>query len=411
MTETHFQNARLPRPLDGIRIVEYATFHAGPGGTAILGDLGAEVVKIEQGSADPERFWTEVGGYDISLKNGESIFFEISNRNKLGICLDIKTEKGREVFERMIAEADVFLCSLRKPTRTKLRLDYETLSRLNPRIIYAGVSGYGTEGPMADLGAFDPLGMAQSGMLYVTGSQEPVMINLGILDQTTAITVSHAILTALLVRERQGIGQEVHVSLYSAALWIQYANLMIANAFSTDPCIPNDRYRHSPLRNRFKCQDGRWIIGAHHPEEKYWTTFCKATGQTELLKDPLFTNDKSGPRNYAELNPIFDKVFVSKPSDEWMKILSGHGLMFCPIRRISEVQTDPQAIANGYVSPFDHPLIGRINMPAYPVRFSSSLAGIRHAAPKLGEHTDEILEKMGYSSVEIDLLRKDGIVR
>ncbi len=411
MIETCFKDRQLGRPLEGIRIVEYATFHAGPGGTAILGDLGAEVVKVEQPSADPERFWTEVGGFDMSLNNGESIFFEISNRNKMGICLDIKNEEGRRIFDRLIEGADVFLCNLRKTTKIKRGLDYDTISRLNPKIIYAGVSGYGPEGPMADLGAFDPLGMAQSGMLYVTGFEDPLTMHFGLLDQACAITVSHAILTALLVRERQGIGQEVHVSLYSAALWIQYANLMIANALSKEPFLPDDRSLHSPLRNRFKCQDGKWILGCHHPEEKYWDTFCKAAGQSDLLENTFFTNAKGGPQNYAELNSIFDKVFVSKPSDEWMTILSGHGLMFCPIRRISEVQNDPQAIANGYVTPFDHPLAGRMNMPAYPVQFSASQAGTRCSAPRLGEHTNRVLEEIGYSSEQIDRLREEGIVR
>jgi formyl-CoA transferase len=263
---------------------------------------------------------------------------------------------------------------------------------------------------MADLGAFDPLGMAQSGMLYVTGCEEPLMMHLGILDQATAITVSHAILTALLARERQGIGQEVHVSLYSAALWIQYANLMITSALAREPCIVNDRSRHSPLRNRFRCRDGKWIVGTHHPEEKYWATFCAATGQANLLEDPLFTNAEGGPRNYPKLNTIFDRVFMSKPSEEWVSLLSGKGLMFCVIRRISEVRKDPQAIANGYMIPFDHPIVGRVNIPSYPVQFSISRAGTRCAAPRLGEHTSEVLQKMGYSSEEIDQLREEGIV-
>ncbi len=210
----------LERPLDGIRIVEYGVFHAGPGANAILGDLGAEVIKIETASGDPERYWTNVAGFDLSLKNGESIIFEASNRNKKGICLDIQKKKGREIFDRLIQEADVFLTNLRGSTQKRLNIDYETLAEINPQIIYAGVSGYGRRGSMSDLGAFDPLGQARSGMMFVTGTSEPAMIHLGILDQATAITVSHAILTALLFRERKGIGQEVHVSLYSTALWV-----------------------------------------------------------------------------------------------------------------------------------------------------------------------------------------------
>jgi crotonobetainyl-CoA:carnitine CoA-transferase CaiB-like acyl-CoA transferase len=401
----------LQRPLEGIRIVEYGVFHAGPGGNAILGDLGAEIIKIETSSGDPERYWTKVAGSDFSLKNGESLIFEASNRNKKGICLDIKKEKGREIFDRLITDADVFLTNLRKSTKVKLGLDYETLSQLNPKIIFASVSGYGLEGPMSDLGAFDPLGQARSGMMFVAGNSEPEMLHLGILDQATAITVSHAILTALLVRERRGFGQEVHISLYSTALWIQYMNLLINTVLSIDPCIPADRTRHSPLRNRFRCRDGKWILGTHHPEEKYWATFCKATGQSHLLDDPRFTTENGAPMNYVELNEIFDKVFASKPRDEWMEIFLSHGLLACSVQQIQEVPDDPQALANNYVVPFDHPLQGKVKIPGYPVYFSACTAGTRSAAPQLGEHTDLVLQELGYSDRDIDKLKKAEIIR
>lgn len=161
MPKVNTENQRLPGPLDGIRIVEYGVFHAGPGGNAILGDLGAEVIKIETFSGDPERSWTRVAGTDFSLKNKEGIFFEASNRNKKSICLDIKQRKGREIFNRLIKDADVFLTNLRKSTKAKMGLDYAAISKLNPNIIYASISAYGTEGPMSDLGAFDPLGSAR----------------------------------------------------------------------------------------------------------------------------------------------------------------------------------------------------------------------------------------------------------
>jgi len=400
----------LQRPLEGIRIVEYGVFHAGPGGNAILGDLGAEIIKIESSSGDPERYWTQVAGSDFSLKNGESLIFEASNRNKKGMCLDIKKEKGRKIFDRLITDADIFLTNLRKSTKVKLGLDYETLSQINPKIIFASVSGYGLEGPMSDLGAFDPLGQARSGMMFVAGNSEPEMLHLGILDQATAITVSHAILTALLVRERSGFGQEVHISLYSTALWIQYMNLLINTVLSIDPCIPADRTRHSPLRNRFRCQDGKWVLGTHHPEEKYWATFCKATGQSHLLNDPRFTTEDGKPANYVELNAIFDKVFVSKPRDEWMEIFLSHGLLACSVQKIQEVPDDPQALANNYVVPFDHPLQGQIKIPGYPIHFSACAAGTRSAAPQLGEHTDLILQELGYSDGDIEKLKKEGII-
>ena len=400
-----------PRPLEGIKIVEYGIFHAGPGGTAILGDLGADIIKIESGFGEPERFWTTVGNIDLSMPNGESIMNEVSNRNKRGIYLDIKTDQGRDVLRRLVKDADVFMTNLRKKTKVKLGIDYDTLSKINPKIIHANVSGYGSEGPMSNIGAFDPLGQARSGLMFTTGTSEPVLIHLGVLDQATAIAASHAILTALFVRERHGIGQEIHLSLYSTALWLQHPNLMLTTGISVDPCMSPDRSQHSPLRNRFCCKDGKWIIGAHHPEEKYWATFCEAVGQESILFDDKYTDDAGRPVSGNGPVEFFDKVFARKTRDEWMAIFQQKELMFSPVLHISEVQNDPQALVNGYVVPFDHPVLGKIDIPGYPIHFSKNSAGTCRSAPAMGEHTNEILKEIGYSSEEISKMKTDKIIK
>ena len=407
------QNTRhRPMPLDGIKIVEYGVFHAGPGASAILGDLGAEVVKIESGSGDPERNWTTLGRIDISLPNGESIFFQISNRNKKGVCLDIEKEKGREILHRLVKEADVFLTNLRKSTKAKLGIDYERLRQVNPQIIHANVSGYGPEGPMKDLGAFDPLGLACSGLMYVTGASEPVFLHGGVMDQATAIAASHAILTALLVRERSGIGQEVHVSLYGTGLWLMYPNLMLSNVLSLGPMdISSNRYDHTPLRNFFRCKDGKWIMATHHPEEKYWPLFCKATGQTALLTDPRFVDNPERKIHCAELVAIFDKDFATKTRDRWMEILLEEKLMVCPVQNISEIRADPQALLNDYMVDFKDRLLGETKIPGYPVHFSANRAGTQSFAPTLGEHTDLVMHQMGYTDEQIQELKKEGVIK
>ena len=398
-------------PLDGIKIVEYGVFHAGPGGGAILGDLGADVIKIESEEGDPERGWTQLAGIDMSMENGESLIFEVSNRNKKGICLDIKTEQGRGVMHRLIKDADVFLTNLRKTTKIKLGVDYESIKKINSRIIHASVSGYGKEGPLSDKGAYDNMGQAYSGMMYMTGSSEPVIINLAILDQATAISFSHGVITALFHRERTGIAQEIHISLYGTSLWLQHINLMLANTLGVAQGVPKDRFSHSPLRNGFCCKDGRWFHGTHHPDEQFWETFCRVTGQSHLFTDPYFTRENGAPKNYPELVAHFDKLFLTKTMDVWMQLFQENNLMFCPVNKITDIQNDPQAIANNFVVPVEYRGIGKVNLPGYPIYFSECQVGIKTEAPQKGEHTDTVLKGVGYSDREIKELKSNRVVK
>ncbi|MFZ5572018.1 MAG: CaiB/BaiF CoA transferase family protein [Thermodesulfobacteriota bacterium] len=411
MLRNHETGQDLPMPLAGIKIVEYGVFHAGPGGTAILGDLGADIIKIESGFGDPERYWTKIARLDMALPNGESIMHEVSNRNKRGIYLDITTGKGKEIFHRLVGQADVFMTNLRKSTKKKLGIDYETLAAIHPRLIHANVSGYGPHGPMEDLGAFDPLGQAVSGLMFTPGTREPTLLHLGVLDQSTAIALSHAILTALFVRERRGIGQEVHVSLFGTALWLQHPNLMISSVLGVDPCVTSTRLEHSPLRNAFCCQDGKWIIGTHHPEEKYWKTFCELTAMTDLLGDDRYTDPYGRPVPGPDILEKCDRLFSTRTRDEWIALFLAHGLMFCPVKHVLEVKDDAQANANGYVARFDHPTLGSITIPGYPVHFSGCRAGTRTPAPAIGEHTDDILHELGYSDTDIAALKNEGLIR
>ena len=352
----------LPGPLEGIRVVEYAIWHAGPGASAILGDMGAEVIKIETFEGDPERLQKGLGAvrYTLSHDSDWSFLFEFSNRNKKGLCLDINTSEGRGVFNRLIESADVFLTNLRKSTIPKIGVDYQTLSKVNPKLIHASVSGFGQEGPMSDVGAFDPMGQAVSGMLFLTGPDEPVLLQSVVLDQMTSIAASHAIITALFYRERHGIGQEVHVSLYSAALWLTHANLLATSILKSSPIVPWERSKNPPLRNCFKCKDGKWIMGTNHPEERYWPKFCELTGKPEFINDPRYADVDSRLKNSAELVSVFDVIFQTETRDEWIQLFRDNGFMFAPVQSIEEVLCDPQALENNYVVDFDHPTLGPI---------------------------------------------------
>ncbi|MEW5735600.1 MAG: CoA transferase [Thermodesulfobacteriota bacterium] len=399
-------------PLAGVTIIEYGVFHAGPGAAAILGDLGADVIKIESAGGDPVRFWTQVGKTDLSCPStGQSIMFDVSNRNKKGIWLDIKSPRGRAVFERLVSRADVFLTNLRKTTKEKLKLDYESIRKIAPNIIHANVSGYGPEGPFADMGAFDPMGQARSGMMFLHGAGMPVLIHLAILDQATAICLSHAILAALFCRERHGLGQEVHTSLLGAGLWLLYANVIMKGVLDRDPGVSWDRYENSPLRNSYQCADGVWLIGVHHPESKYWKAFCKATGQEQLSGDARFSGDNGGPGPCRDLIETFDKVMARKTSHEWMQLFVENGLMFAPVQTVGDVLGDPQVLENGYVVEFEHPSMGRVKIPGYPAHFSQGGVGTRSAGPRMGEHTDSVLRDFGYTDAEIEQMKTEGVIR
>ena len=410
MTE-HNHHSSPAGPLAGVRVIEYAVFHAGPGSGAILGDLGAAVIKVESKNGDPERAWTQVGGLDISVPSGESVMHEISNRSKRGLWLDITRPEGRQVLDRLVSGADVFLTNLRQSTIRQLALDYPSIRALKPDIIHASVSGYGPEGPAADTGAFDPMGQARSGMMYLHDPQNPSLIHLAVLDQATAIAASHAVLAALFSRERTGRGQAVHGSLFGTAIWLLYANMVTMGLLGFNPSFPWERFRNSPLRNSYRCADGRWIIGVHHPERKYWAPFCRATGQEALMDDPRYADAAARAPHHRELVAHFDGILATRPCDEWIRIFTEHHLMFSPVQTIREVMEDPQALANRYVVEYDHPDHGRVKLPGYPAHFSDTAAGIRRPAPGLGQHTDEVLGEAGFGSEEIQRLREMGVVK
>ncbi|MDY6935597.1 MAG: CoA transferase [Spirochaetota bacterium] len=399
------------KPLDGIRVLEYGIFHAGPGASAILSDLGAEVIKIETKAGDPLRGWVDAGNISFQLPHDRNLMFDYSNRGKRGIILDIGQEKGRNIFNQLLKDSDVFVTNLRKSTKIKKGLDYTKISEINPKIIYASVSGFGPEGPVCDMGAYDPLGQAKSGMMFAANSMMPSLIHLAVLDQSTAIAASHAILTALLARERFGTGQEVHVSLYSTGIWLMSANIM-ANSLARFGTLSGvlDREHNSPLRNCFCSKDGKWVMGVHHPPERYWEPLCRAAGQEHLIDDSRFCDEEKRRENCAELVEIFDKVFATKMLDEWMELFVEHGLMFCPIQNFEDVLVDPQALENEYITDFQHPDLGNIKIPGYPVHFSDYSAGMDKTAPTLGEHTDEILQEMGFSDKEIQNLREEKVI-
>ena len=400
------------RPLQGVRIVECGVWHAGPGGDAIMADLGAEVIKVESFNGDPERTQARLGTvrFDPIDKADWSLLFEISNRNKKGICLDIASQEGREVLHKLVGGADIFMTNLRKSTIPALGIDYESLKKVNPKIIHISASGFGAEGPMSDVGAFDSMGQAVSGMLFIGGPDEPVVLQTIVLDQLTAIVASHAMLTALFARERHGYGQALHVSLYGSALWMMYANVMTRSIMKDSPPIRWDRDANPPLRNCYKCKDGKWLMGTNHPEQKYWAQFCALIGMPQLADDPRYATQDARFANIKELVAQVDAALLTRDRDEWLELFAADGLNFCPIQTIDDVINDPQALLNGYLVDVDHPSLGKVRVPGYPVQFSASGTAFG-PAPDRGQHTEAVLADLGYSAADIARLKQTNAAR
>jgi len=395
--------------------MEWGAYHAGPGAAAILADLGAEVIKLEQpGKGDPSRGQFLINRNSFRMANGESLWNECANRGKKSIAIDIDKDEGRAVAYRLAGKSDVFITNFRRGRVESAKMDYAALSEVNPKLIYAWVSAYGPNGPDADRGGFDYQGQGRSGLMWSVGEEgmPPLVSQFGIMDQATAIMTSHEILAALLMRERTGIGQEVHVSMLGTGIYLHYINVFTALMGNME--IPRHvRTKEHPTRNYYRCADDRWLIMTIPAQKRQsqWQKLCNLLGHPELGTDPRFATDEKRLANAGTLIPILDDIFATKPRDEWLGLLKGEDFICSEVNRPSELAEDPQVLANGYVMDFVHPERGKTRIPGYPAHFSKASAGTKSAAPRLGEHTEEILAEIGgYTPDEIIALREKKVI-
>jgi len=403
----------MPMPLAGVRVVDWTIWQQGPVCSAYLGDLGAEVIKIEERvGGDPGRGVAKMGGMDLSDR--PNFYFEANNRNKLGLTLDLKKPAAREIVLKLVAKSDVFVQNFRKGVAGRLGLDYASLRRHNPKLIYATASGYGPIGPESGDPSFDMLGQARSGIMLAAGEPEmpPLAIAGGIADQMGAIMLAYGVLAALIARERFGIGQEVDASHLGSMMALQglsvSARLMMGFAI---PRMPR-KYAVNPLWNHYRCQDGRWICLGMLQPDRYWKDFVRVIGRPELATDERFVDMRVRAGNAGVAVEILDEVFAGRPLDEWLAILRGGGdFIFSAVQSVDELPDDPQVQANQYIVNFEHPRFGTTPVVGIPVRLSATPGQIRLPAPEFGQHTEQILtELLGYTWEQVAELKEQEVI-
>ena len=402
----------MPAPqniFSDLTVIDLACYIAGPAATTILSDFGAHVIKVEPpGMGDPYRFFYATPPNPVSEKN---YTWQLTNRNKRGIALDLKKPGAKEILARLVKRADVLVTNYPPKVRQGLGLTYEEVAPLNPRLIYADITGYGAKGPEADKPGFDVTAYwARTGLMQVTHDEgsPPTLPIPGIGDHATASTLYSAIVTGLYRREKTGQGSHVSTSLiaegaWAAAAWIE-GGLNGAKFYSQH----NRKTPPNALLNPYRTADNRWFLLVA-AQEKDWPGFVKAINMPQLLTDPRFADKKSRVGNAAALVAVLDPLFESKPLAFWKKTLDDARVIFGVVQIADEIINDPQMHENGVFAPLADDTGSKYTVNS-PIRVAGIDKVLARKAPALGEHTVEVLSEMGFSAAEIGQLLSEGTI-
>lgn len=399
--------------LEGIRVLDVSEAGLAPVCCRILADMGAEVIKVERTEGgDQTRGILKISGnvpiYEINY------VFEFYNFNKKGITLDLKKKEGQEILYKLVEKSDVMVCNFRPHALKSLGLEYETISKINPKIIYTHLSGYGLHGPEKDVGAYDFVGYwARSGVMASLGEPgTPLAFQVpGFGDNTTGMYAAGAILMALFHRERTGEGQEVCISLVGGGIWSM--GIVLSSVLATGLEYPrvSRKVQSNPIFNSYECADGKWIQLACIQGDRYWSGVCKALDIGELENDPRFESHEKRMENNLALIPILDEVFKSKPQAYWAERLAKEDVIWTKVKTPVEVAEDPTPWANGYFREIDHPSGRKLKMIMPPFQFSKTPLTVRTTAPEMGQHTEEVLtETLGYTWDDITAFKEKGVI-
>jgi crotonobetainyl-CoA:carnitine CoA-transferase CaiB-like acyl-CoA transferase len=395
----------MPGPLDHLRIVDLSRIIAGPLATQILGDYGAEVIKIEhpQGG-DDSRQWAPPRAPD-----GQASYFFAVNRGKRSITIDLKHPRGKALVLDLVRRGDVLIENFKPGTMTDLGLGWETLREVNPRLIYCAISGFGATGPYRERAGYDAIMQGFTGLMSITGEHEgsPVKVGVALIDAITALYAHGAILAALHHRERTGAGQYLELSLMECGI---AALINAATGFLVGGEVQGRWGSAHPSLvpyQAFRARDGYLMIGAGN--ERLWKAFCEVLEAPEWAHDPRYASNAQRVACRAELVREIEARLQKASRDEWVSRFAAAGLAVGPINDIGQVFDDPQVRFREMAVEVDHPTAGRIRLPGIPVKFATTPGRVQGPPPNLGEHTDEVLrEALGFSAAAIAELRASG---
>jgi crotonobetainyl-CoA:carnitine CoA-transferase CaiB-like acyl-CoA transferase len=396
------------KPLEGIRVLDWTAWQAGPVATALLADMGAEVIKIEPPEGEPGRGMLKMYGADLPL----NFYYQSQNRGKKGIVLNLATEKGKKVLYELVNKSDVFVTNFRESVTKRLKVDYNTLKKHNPKLIYCLGSGLGPKGPDADRMFADFAAQARGGLLSITQSEDdvPTFIGAGFADEVGGLLAAYGVLLAIIARERFGIGQRVDASLLGGQ--IEMGRLQFQMYFMMGILPPTSVMKaiRNPLYYVYQDCDGKWFVLAALQADRFWSDFCKVFCIEDLEKDEKFCNQICRGQNFDELKPKLFEITRSKPRSYWLERLEQAGIPAAPVNDYADVEKDPQVILNEYVVEIDDPIHGKVKVPGIPVKLSKTPGKVERLAPELGQHTEEVLmEVLGYTWDDLAKLREAGV--
>jgi crotonobetainyl-CoA:carnitine CoA-transferase CaiB-like acyl-CoA transferase len=406
----------MTQPLTGIRVLDLTRVMTGPYCTMMLGDMGADVVKIEQpGKGDDTRPWGPpfLGGADANDSSGESAYFLSINRNKRSITVNLKEPSGLAIVQRLAAESDVVVENFAPGVAARLGVGYDALTKIKPDLVYCSISGFGQDGPGHNRTAYDIIVQGMSGMMSITGQADedggmPTKMGVPIADMTAGMFAAYAIVNALFHRERTGEGQYIDNSMIGSqvALLAYYG----VGYFATGEAAGRQGNRHQTVipYDTFSTADG--YVNLAIGNDRLWAKFCEAFGLAEAAADPRFASNAARMKNREALYAAMNGALTQFTTAEVMTKLDALGVPAGPISTIDEVFAQPQTLHLGLKQELPHPTIADLAVPGFPYRMRGTPCEARHAPPLLGQHTDDVLTELGYNAEEIAALRQQGAV-